>query len=550
MSGELSDFSAGMLAGISAGTRIAGYRLEEQIGAGGMAVVFRAADERLGRLVALKVLAPALAADTSFRQRFIRESQAAAAVNDPHIVPVYEAGEAAGLLFIAMRYVPGRDVRGLLSDGGPLPPGRAMAIISPVASALDAAHAAGLVHRDVKPANMLLDVGPGRPDHVYLSDFGLSKAALSSTGLTRTGHLLGTPNYMAPEQIDGRPVDGRADQYALACSAFEMLAGQPPFPRDDANAVIWAHLSAPPPRLTSKQQNLPAAVDEVFARALAKSPEDRYARCAEFAEALRAALGMGPYDPGAATIQTTRRAPGDDLMTAGPAVPASTASGPGRTADLAAGDLEVTVTASQRPVPLSPGGVTPPRPAEPAPALWAAPPPLLPAGIGQYGPPRRSRSPWLWLAAITAAAVIATASGIGIALVSRHHSSGQAPPNSARSSLAATSPTATAAADAKKVATDYVDAINKRDWPLVWHLGGGNVVLTYQADPGPETYSQMVAGFQNTRSVAITSLAAAGDTATMYTSAVTTAGVTQHYQLVLVVRNGRIVSGSQYFLGS
>jgi len=162
--------------GLAAGSRVAGYLLEEQAGAGGMAVVFRARDERLGRPVALKVLAPGLAADADFRRRFLRESRAAAAVDDPHIIPVYEAGEAGGVLFIAMRYVSGGDVRGLLRREGPLPPGRVAAVISPVASALDAAHAAGLVHRDVKPGNMLIDARPGRPDHVYLSDFGLARA--------------------------------------------------------------------------------------------------------------------------------------------------------------------------------------------------------------------------------------------------------------------------------------------------------------------------------------------------------------------------------------
>jgi Protein kinase domain len=298
--GELPEDAGSLLARFSAGSQVAGYRLEEQIGAGGMAVVFRAVDERLGRRVALKMLAPALAQDVAFRQRFIRESRAAAAVDDPHIIPVHEAGESGGVLFIAMRYVPGGDVRSLLYGEGPLSPGRVAAIISPVASALDAAHAAGLVHRDVKPANMLLDARPGRPDHVYLSDFGLSKGALSSVGLTGSGHYLGTPSYTAPEQIEGKPVDGRADQYALACAAFEMLAGQAPFQRDDTAAVIWAHMTAPPPSLTSLGPELPAAVDDVFARALAKAPAGRYARCADFAEALRKALGLPPYYSGPA----------------------------------------------------------------------------------------------------------------------------------------------------------------------------------------------------------------------------------------------------------
>jgi serine/threonine protein kinase len=177
VSGDDPGVADGFVISFAAGSRIAGYRLEEQIGQGGMAVVFRARDERLGRLVALKVLAPELAGDAGFQRRFTGESRAAAAIDDPHIVPVYAAGEADGMLFIAMRYVAGGDARSLLDREGPLPPDRVAAIISPVASALDSAHRAGLVHRDVKPSNMLMDVLPGRPDHVYLSDFGLSKAA-------------------------------------------------------------------------------------------------------------------------------------------------------------------------------------------------------------------------------------------------------------------------------------------------------------------------------------------------------------------------------------
>ena len=218
------DFPA-HLAGFRAGSLLAGYRLQAQVGAGGMAAVFRAHDERLGRLVALKVLAPALAADGAFRRRFIAESRAAAAVDDPHIIPVYEAGEADGVLFIAMRFVAGGDLRGVLEREGVLAPGRAAAFISPVASALDAAHRVGLVHRDVKPANILVDARADRPDHVYLSDFGVSKGAVSSVSLTGAGHFVGTPDYSAPEQIQGLTVDGRADQYALACVAYQLLTG-------------------------------------------------------------------------------------------------------------------------------------------------------------------------------------------------------------------------------------------------------------------------------------------------------------------------------------
>src|SRR6266446_5017899 len=269
-----------------------------------MAVVFRAHDERLDRTVALKILAPALAADEAFRQRFIRESRAAAAVDDPHIIPVFEAGEASGVLFIAMRWVRGGDVRSLIGQAGPMPPGRAAEIVSQVASALDAAHGRGLVHRDVKPANMLLDAssGTGRPDHIYLSDFGLSKGSLQTSGLTGTGTFLGTLDYIAPEQIEGKPVDGRADEYALACAAYELITGVPPFQRDDAMAVMYAQISEPPPTATSRRPELPVAVDAVFARGLAKVPADRFRSCTEFAEALREAFGIRPYDSGPGAI--------------------------------------------------------------------------------------------------------------------------------------------------------------------------------------------------------------------------------------------------------
>ena len=295
--------AAGFGDGFSADTRISGYRLEEQIGRGGMAVVFRAADERLQRQVALKILSPALAADESFRHRFIRESRSAAAVDDPHIIPVFEAGDANGVLFIAMRYVPGGDVRTLVHRLGPLPVARAAAIISAVASALDAAHAAGLVHRDVKPANMLVDARPGRPDHVYLADFGLTKDASSSSSASHTGHgqFMGTPTYSAPEQIRGGQVDARTDEYALAGAAFTLLSGEPPFPRDQGMAMMFAHLSTAPPLLTSRRAGLPAAVDDVLRRALAKAPDDRYAGCGEFADALREALGLQRYDCDVAT---------------------------------------------------------------------------------------------------------------------------------------------------------------------------------------------------------------------------------------------------------
>jgi Protein kinase domain/Bacterial Ig-like domain (group 2) len=311
------------------GAEVAGYRLEEQLGRGGMAVVFRALDERLNRQVALKILAPVLAADQAFRQRFIAESRTAAAVEDPNIIPVYEAGESGGVLFIAMRLVRGGDLKTMVARYGPLATARAGRIVSAVASALDSAHAAGLVHRDVKPANMLLDVRAGRPDHVYLSDFGVSKAALATSGLTGTGQFVGTVDYAAPEQIQDRAVDGRTDQYALGCSAFELLCGRPPFSGREWIAGMYAHVSEPPPPPSSLRSELPAAVDAVLARVLAKSPDDRYGSCLEFAAALTTALEpASPVALAAAARDEATLAPAasgreggtDPAVTAGPSV--------------------------------------------------------------------------------------------------------------------------------------------------------------------------------------------------------------------------------------
>jgi DNA-binding beta-propeller fold protein YncE/tRNA A-37 threonylcarbamoyl transferase component Bud32 len=355
----VSEQSAPGPGGLGPGSFIAGYRLDEQIGRGGMAVVYRAWDSRLERRVALKVLAPELARDDEFRQRFIRESRAAAAVDHHNIIPIYEAGEAAGVLFIAMRFVDGRDVQTILNQEGRLPPPRVCDIVGQVASALDAAHAHGLVHRDVKPANMLRDpsAGSDRTDHVYLSDFGLSKHSVSQSGpsLTSQGQFLGTLNYVAPEQIEGRPVDGRTDEYALACSTFEMLTGSPPFRREESLAIMYAQLSSEPPAVTSSRPDLAAAVDPVLARALAKKPADRYPTCLEFAAALRHACGYGPggTDPG---------------------IPVA---GPGGTRAVRAGELASAAAATSGPpasAPPPPASAPPPPASAPAPAASAPAP--------------------------------------------------------------------------------------------------------------------------------------------------------------------------------
>ncbi|AUY53901.1 serine/threonine-protein kinase [Streptomyces sp. CB01881] len=277
------------------GRQVAGYRLEAEIGRGGMAVVYRAKDLRLGRTVAVKLLAPELARNEVFRQRFMHESEAAAAIDHPHIIPVFQAGEADGILFIAMRYVQGGDLRGLMNRGGPFAAERAARLALQIASALDAAHDRDLVHRDVKPGNVLVAAGTDseHPEHLYLADFGLTKKSLSLSGLTSVGQIVGTLDYAAPEQISGRPLDGRCDQYGLGCVVFEMLAGAPPFRRESDLALLWAHLNDPPPTLRDHRPDLSAAVDAVVARSLAKAPEQRYADCLQFVAELRAAIAAG-----------------------------------------------------------------------------------------------------------------------------------------------------------------------------------------------------------------------------------------------------------------
>jgi predicted Ser/Thr protein kinase len=271
------------------GDTLGGYTLESVLGRGGMGSVYLATHERLGRRVALKVIAPELAHDDDFRARFLREARLAASLDHPHVIPVYDAGEVDGVLFIAMRYVRGSNLQRVLQDAGHLPVGETVRIAEQVGSALDAAHAAGLVHRDVKPANVLLAEPEG---HVYLGDFGLAKP-MSSTSTTRTGFFLGTADYSAPEQIEGRSVDARADVYSLGGVVFHCLTGRPPFARDTEFAVLQAHLGDAPPLVSELRPELPREVDRVVATALAKRPKARYASAGTLALALREAVTGG-----------------------------------------------------------------------------------------------------------------------------------------------------------------------------------------------------------------------------------------------------------------
>ncbi len=272
---------------VSIGSEFLGYRIEELVGRGGMGVVFRAYDLRLKRPVALKFVAPALARDARFRERFARESELVMSLEHSNVVPIYDAGEADGRIYLAMRLVDGTDLGSLLRTEGALEPTRALAIARQLAAALDAAHARGLVHRDVKPSNVLLD----STEHVYLADFGLTRRLEQATAAVDDASL-GTPAYLAPEQLEGHEADARADVYSLGCLIYECLTGEQVFPRTSRLAVAWAHLEEEPPRASARRQGLPDRLDAVLARAMAKSPDKRFASCSALTSATEEALGL------------------------------------------------------------------------------------------------------------------------------------------------------------------------------------------------------------------------------------------------------------------
>ena len=305
------------------GTELAGYRIEDVLGRGGMGTVYLALHMQLGRKDALKVLSPEVAEDEAFRRRFITESRLAAGLEHPNIIPIYHAGEAESVLFIAMKYAAGGTVKDLLRKQGLLPPETVLAIGRQIAAALDAAHAKGLVHRDVKPANILLDESG---QHAYLADFGIAKSS-TMTGVTKTGALLGTVDYCAPEQIEGRPVDARTDVYALGCVLYQCLSGSTPFPKDTEIAVIQAHLQDPPPALSNVRPGLASGLDGVLVTAMAKFPEVRYRSCRELVDAFATAIAA-PTLPGAApSVPAAQRT----LTDAPPTVPPAGRPVPGGT---------------------------------------------------------------------------------------------------------------------------------------------------------------------------------------------------------------------------
>src|SRR3954447_8090548 len=273
------------MAQLAPGTIVGGYRIESVAGRGGMGVVYRATQLRLNRTVALKVIADELAEDSGFRERFDHESEIAASIDHPNILPVYEAGDHDGMLYLSMRFVEGTDLKALIRAQGRLPAARATHILAQVADALDAAHARGLVHRDIKPANILIGSG----DRTFLTDFGLTKHAESVSGLTKTGTWVGTADYVAPEQVQGQHVDARTDVYSLGCVLFETLTGEIPYPRPTEIAKIYAHLQEEPPAVDWAALGVPAAMDAVVRRALAKDPAARYQSAGDLGRAAQAA---------------------------------------------------------------------------------------------------------------------------------------------------------------------------------------------------------------------------------------------------------------------
>ncbi len=373
------------------GTEFAGHRIEEIIGRGGVSVVYLAEHMRLGRKVALKVLAPHLAEDEAFRERFIRESRMAAAMDHPNIVTVYDAGEVEDNLFISMRYVDGSDLGRLLRSEGALEISRVILLLSQVASALDAAHGQGLVHRDVKPANVLVE-NHGGLERAYLADFGISKRSTTGSGLTRTGQFVGTVDYVAPEQISGEPIDGRTDVYSLGCVLFQCMSGRVPFPGDTEVATIYRQLHDEPPTLEGFLE-AQDGIDGVIARAMSKSKEDRYATCSSLIEAARTSLAGAKEAPTVALASVRLIASPPEVEPITDVLEAPGGRPPGRRrvlwATLVVGTLAALVVAAF----VLPNIGGEPGPTGPTNGQTTGPT----DGTGAEFPPQRLQPAWLWL---------------------------------------------------------------------------------------------------------------------------------------------------------
>lgn len=385
------------------GNEFGGYRLEGLIGHGGMSIVYRAQHLKLERTVALKLLAPELSDDESFRERFTRESRLAAALDHPNVIPIYEAGDEDGVFFIAMRYVPGSNLKTLLHNEGPLDAVRAVSIIGQVASALNAAHdLKGLVHRDVKPANILIADGQGADDapHVYLSDFGIAKQRSSSV-LTKTGMFVGTADYASPEQIEGKELDRRADIYSLGCVLYECLTGNPAYEKDSEVALMYAHLLEPPPSLKKIRPDLPPEIDDVLAKAMAKSRDERYETTRDFSSALRGVLAPDRVTSTGVTSSETVLAPSPSAPAVPPAGATTASPSPPPQQVVRPAEPSGPGDASGPAVPSGPGG-----PSDPG---------VPPAPGGQRGPggrPGMGRKPLIAAAAVLALLALGILAGV------------------------------------------------------------------------------------------------------------------------------------------
>jgi len=483
---------------LAPGVQVAGYQIQERIGRGGMAAVYRALDLRLGRTVALKVLSPELGQDEAFRQRFIRESRALATVDHPHIIPVFDAGEEGGVLFIAMRHVGGGDVRSLIEAEGRLDPARVATITSQVASALDAAHAHGLIHRDVKPGNILLAQASDGRDHVYLSDFGLSKHSLNASTLTSTGQFMGTLDYVSPEQIQGQPVDGRADQYSLACTVVEMLTGAPPFRRDESMALMWAQLEATPPRLSELRADLPPAIDRVLESALAKNPGHRFPSCRAFARALSAAAERGNGHGAFSTAQE-------------PYVPSAAAQAPPTRADKVRDDNQQPRARQTKPDDIDKGTGF---------ARNGRPPQVR-------GRPTRKRRRNVILASVIVLLGLAGITGLGYEFFYHPAADKPAPAAGTKQTHVATPP---APADTVRA---FFNAINAHQYHAAWVI-----------DNKSEPFKSFMAGYAGTASDTVTILQISGDIVTARLVAAQSDGSVKTFEGTYTVVNGTIIKAN------
>ncbi len=379
----------GSLTILEPGSVFAGYRVEGVVDRGGMGVVYRATDEDLNRTVALKIIAPEHTKNPDAVRRFKSEARLAASLEHPNIVPIHRGGEYRDVLYLAMRFVPGTNLRQVI-DRGQLPLDRVLRIVTAVASALDAAHERGLVHRDVKPANILVS-GEGDHEHVYLTDFGLTKRLGSAGSLTRTGAWVGTPDYVAPEQIQAGAVDGRADIYSLGCVLYEMLAGEVAYPKDNDMAKLWSHVQDPCPLPSSRRPDLVKAFDDVVARATAKDPDDRFPRASDLAAAVSAAVSE--QRAGAAALQATRATDADS-----------------------AEEHEVFIVEPTRAAAAPPPSAPAPPPSTPAPPPPTPPPDSPPGAAAPSGAPRRQVPPRLLVALGALVGVIVIAVAVVLAL--------------------------------------------------------------------------------------------------------------------------------------